>query len=99
MTHKKRQRANPLALFEMSGTGRTRFGVRLDQFDLVDGRLALARVNGGREFHLLAFSQRAHAAALERAGVHEHIGAAVFRCDETKTFLVVKNLTVPWVIE
>src|SRR5215470_11094435 len=42
--------------------------------------------------NLLAFHEGAHAGALDRADVHEHIPAAVARLDESKALLGVEEL-------
>jgi hypothetical protein len=41
---------------------------------------------------LLAFHEGAHAGALDRADVHEHVLAAVARLDESKAFLSIEEL-------
>src|SRR5262249_50957711 len=41
---------------------------------------------------LLAFHEGAHAGALDRADVHEHVPAAVARLDESKAFLSIEEL-------
>src|SRR5262245_41771902 len=41
---------------------------------------------------LLAFHKAAHAGALHRADVHEHVLAAVARLDESKAFLSIEEL-------
>src|SRR5262245_24520117 len=41
---------------------------------------------------LLAFHEAAHAGALHRADVHEHVLAAVARLDESKAFLGIEEL-------
>src|SRR5262245_59388996 len=40
----------------------------------------------------LAFHERAHAGALDRADMHEHVLAAVGRLNESKTFLGIEEL-------
>jgi hypothetical protein len=44
---------------------------------------------------LALYDEGAHAGALDRADVHEHVLAAVARLDESKPFWVLKNFTVP----
>src|SRR5262245_47489772 len=57
----------------------------------IAGRL-LAALGHDVERHLLTFGERAHAGALHRADMHEHILAAVGRLDETKALLGVEEL-------
>src|SRR5215210_4291398 len=61
----------------------------LSALDVVDGDLAGAAVLGGVESHLLAFGEAAHAGALERRRMDEHVLAAVVRLDEAEAFLIV----------
>ena len=61
------------------------------------GRLEIARrllAAFGDDFvaDLLAFDERAHSGALDRADVNEHIVAAVVRLNESKALLAVKPL-------
>lgn len=71
-------------------------GERLSLSDHIDGFFAFALVDRGRVGYFLAFGQRAHAAALERADMHEHVRTAIVGLNETKAFLVVEEFDSSW---
>ena len=56
------------------------------------GGLHALRTLGGFELHLLAFLQTLESVSLDGREVHEHIGAAIRRSDETETLGIVKPL-------
>src|SRR4029078_5540978 len=56
------------------------------------GRLGALRALGDFVADALAFLQAAEALGCDRGIMHEHIGAAVFRCDETEALRVVEPL-------
>src|SRR5262249_7214945 len=56
------------------------------------GRRLLAPLGHDVVTDLLAFNKAAHAGALDRADVHEHVLAAVARLDESKAFLSIEEL-------
>src|SRR5262249_25052720 len=56
------------------------------------GRRLLAPLGHDVVADLLAFHEGAHAGALDRADVHEHVLAAVARLDESKAFLSIEEL-------
>src|SRR5262252_4022120 len=56
------------------------------------GRRLLAPLGHDVVTDLLAFHKAAHAGALDRADVHEHVLAAVARLDESKAFLSIEEL-------
>jgi hypothetical protein len=60
--------------------------------NVADRDLAGATVFLGVEGNLLTFHEAAHAGALERRGVDEHVLAAVVRLDEAEAFLIVVKL-------
>src|SRR5262249_35438720 len=57
--------------------------------DVVDGDLAGATVRLGVEAHLLAFAKSAHAGALERGCMNEHVLATAVGLDETIALLLI----------
>src|SRR5215470_7715992 len=56
------------------------------------GRRLLAPLGHDVVTDLLAFHKAAHAGALDRADVHEHVLAAVARFDESKALLSIEEL-------
>src|SRR5262245_2487437 len=64
----------------------------LGSLEVARRRLASAAVGDDFEGDLLAFIQTAHAGLLDGADVNEHILAACFRLNETKTLLGVEPL-------
>src|SRR6478609_6865598 len=56
------------------------------------GRRLLAPLGHDVVADLLAFHKAAHAGALHRTDVHEHVLAAVARRDESKAFLSIEEL-------
>src|SRR5215211_4897282 len=74
----------------ISQIGLNRSGPRLRVLEIGGG--LLAALGHHVEADLLALDQRAHAGALERADMHEHVARAVGRSDEAKTFLRIEEL-------
>src|SRR5215831_17335626 len=68
----------------------TQSGRRLRGLQIACG--LLAPLGHDIEADLLPFHEGAHAGALDRADVHEHVLAAVARLDESKAFLSIEEL-------
>src|SRR5271165_3012035 len=65
---------------------------RLRSLDIADGDLAGASILLGVEGDLLTLVEAAHAGALERRGVDEHVLAAVVRRDKAEALLIIVEL-------
>src|SRR4051794_3647611 len=65
---------------------------RSDGAQILCGGLAGTLIGDDVEGYRLAFVQRAHAGAFDRADMDEHVSAAGFRLNEAETFLAVEPL-------
>ena len=84
-----------LALFLGEGLRGDQSGCRdqaLQNLQVFCAGLAAHLVNLGFERNLLSFGKAGQAGALDSADVHEHIGAAIARRDETEALLAVEPL-------
>src|SRR5215831_5570256 len=82
--------AGIILIWQRHREGATKSGRRLRGLQIACG--LLAPLGHDIEADLLPFHEGAHAGALDRADVHEHVLAAVARLDESKAFLSIEEL-------
>jgi len=82
--------AGIILIWQRHREGATQSGRRLRGLQIACG--LLAPLGHDIEADLLPFHEGAHAGALDRADVHEHVLAAVARLDESKAFLSIEEL-------